>query len=290
VARTDLGAREGRLTLRLAGAGLLIATGAIHLDLYLTGYRSLPTIGWMFALQVLGAFAIAITVLLTPSWIAAAAGVAFAASTLAGYFLSVWVGLFGFKEVRTTAGLVAGLLEVGAVIVLTTYVVTCGTGARRVTVGSKRIKLDARAGIGGIAAAAVLAIALLAVSSAVAAGPPTAANLGAVQLSSRDVGVATVLTNSMGRTLYWFALDSPSTSRCTGSCTAYWPPVTGTPSLAPGLTGTLGTIARAATVRQATFDGHPLYTYIGDSGAGQTSGNGLNLNGGIWHEVTVNGP
>jgi hypothetical protein len=34
--------------LRVAGAGLLIAAGAIHLDLYLTGYRTIPTIGWLF--------------------------------------------------------------------------------------------------------------------------------------------------------------------------------------------------------------------------------------------------
>ena len=41
------------LALRLAGAGLLIATGAMHLDLYLTGYRTIPTIGWLFLLQVI---------------------------------------------------------------------------------------------------------------------------------------------------------------------------------------------------------------------------------------------
>jgi hypothetical protein len=42
--------RTWQLALRLAGAGLLIATGAIHLDLYLTGYRTIPTIGWLFLL------------------------------------------------------------------------------------------------------------------------------------------------------------------------------------------------------------------------------------------------
>src|SRR5260221_4517017 len=48
--------RWQRLGLRLAGAGLLIATGAIHLDLYVTGYRTIPTIGWLFLLQVIAAF------------------------------------------------------------------------------------------------------------------------------------------------------------------------------------------------------------------------------------------
>jgi hypothetical protein len=40
-----------RLGLQLAGAGLLAAAGAIHLDLYLTGYRTIPTIGWLFLLR-----------------------------------------------------------------------------------------------------------------------------------------------------------------------------------------------------------------------------------------------
>ena len=53
------------MLLRLAGAGLLAATAAIHLDLYLTGYRSIPTIGWLFLLQVITAFALAAAVLAT---------------------------------------------------------------------------------------------------------------------------------------------------------------------------------------------------------------------------------
>jgi predicted lipoprotein with Yx(FWY)xxD motif len=38
---------------------------------------------------------------------------------------------------------------------------------------------------------------------------------------------------------------------------------------------------------QATYGGHPLYTYVADTGPGQANGNNLNLNGGLWHEVTV---
>src|ERR1700677_1305459 len=49
--------------LRVAGAGLLIAAGAIHLDLYLTGYRTIPTIGWLFLLQVIAAFGLGLGVL-----------------------------------------------------------------------------------------------------------------------------------------------------------------------------------------------------------------------------------
>src|ERR1700683_1946841 len=52
---------------RVAGSGLLIATAAIHLDLYLTGYRTIPTIGWLFLLQVIAAFGLGLAVLAIPS-------------------------------------------------------------------------------------------------------------------------------------------------------------------------------------------------------------------------------
>lgn len=107
-----------RLGLRAAGAGLLAATGGIRLDLYLTGYRSIPTIGWLFLLQVIAAFGLAAVVLVSGRRLAAAAGAGFALTALGGYLLSVWIGLFGFKEVRTTAGIVAGLIEVAAFAVL----------------------------------------------------------------------------------------------------------------------------------------------------------------------------
>src|SRR5258706_2213765 len=95
--------RAWQLALRLAGAGLLIATGAIHLDLYLTGYRTIPTIGWLFLLQVIAAFVLGAAVGVLGTRLVAAAGAGFVLSTLGGYLLSVWIGLFGFPEVRTTA-------------------------------------------------------------------------------------------------------------------------------------------------------------------------------------------
>jgi predicted lipoprotein with Yx(FWY)xxD motif len=61
--------------------------------------------------------------------------------------------------------------------------------------------------------------------------------------------------------------------------------VTGPVTAGPGVTGKLATIKRSDGSVQATYDWHPLYTYIGDSAAGQAHGNNLNLNGGLWHEV-----
>ena len=114
---------------RVAGAGLLAATGAIHLDLYLTGYRSIPVIGWLFLLQVIAAFGLAAAVLVSGSRLAAGVGAGFAVSTLGGYLLSVWTGLFGFKEIRTTAGIVAGVIEVAAFAALA--VLALSPAARR---------------------------------------------------------------------------------------------------------------------------------------------------------------
>ena len=63
--------------------------------------------------------------------------------------------------------------------------------------------------------------------------------------------------------------------------------MTGTPSAGPDIPGRLGTIKRPDGMTQATYNGHPLYTYVGDTAPGQAFGNNLNLNGGLWHEMTV---
>src|SRR5262245_44737222 len=93
-----------RIILRIVGSGLLIATAAIHLDLYVTGYRTIPTIGWLFLMQVIVAFVLGFAVLaipsrlVIPSRLAAAAGAGFALSTLGGYLLTVAFGLFRSEE------------------------------------------------------------------------------------------------------------------------------------------------------------------------------------------------
>src|SRR2546421_6213460 len=79
--------------LRVAGSGLLIATAAIHLDLYLTGYRTIPTIGWLFLLQIIAAFGLGLAVLAIPSRVvilsrlAARARARLALATLRGHLL-----------------------------------------------------------------------------------------------------------------------------------------------------------------------------------------------------------
>ena len=123
--------------------------------------------------------------------------------------------------------------------------------------------------------------------SAPASSAPAAASGSALKAAS--VGGVTVLTNAKGFTLYWFVPDTPTKSNCNGSCASFWPPVKGPATAGTGVTGKLSTITRADGSTQATYNGHPLYTYVGDTAPGQNKGNGLNISGGLWHEVTVSG-
>ena len=125
-------------------------------------------------------------------------------------------------------------------------------------------------------------------NTAAAASAP-ASSSGGTAIAVRTISGQQVLTNAQGMTLYWFAPDTSTTSKCTGSCATYWPPVKGPATAGSGVTGTLSTITRSDGSTQATYDGHPLYTYAGDTAPGQAKGNGLNVSGGLWYEMTVSG-
>jgi predicted lipoprotein with Yx(FWY)xxD motif len=131
----------------------------------------------------------------------------------------------------------------------------------------------------------VIALVLLAVAvpGAGRAGPASAGG----RLRTVRIGGVNVLADAKGFTLYWFVPDTATKSNCNGSCAAYWPPVKGPATAGAGVTGKLGTIKRSDGSTQATYNGHPLYTYVGDTAPGQAHGNDLNLNGGLWHEVDV---
>jgi hypothetical protein len=228
---------HGYLLLRVTGAGLLLAAGAVHLDLYLTGYRTIPTIGWLFLLQVVTAFGLGAIVLATGSRLASAAGAVFALSTLGGYLLSLRIGLFGFREVRTAAGIVAALIEVIAFAALGALALGAGaqrqpvepaTHAGRLIGARQRVLPGAR---WAVAAFSVLAAVVSGIAVA-ATGPTSTGSSGAI-LKITKIDNITVLTNARGYTLYWFVPDTAGKSTCFGTCAAYWPPVTGKPNAGP---------------------------------------------------------
>jgi predicted lipoprotein with Yx(FWY)xxD motif len=151
-----------------------------------------------------------------------------------------------------------------------------------------RIKMVAAAGMAAVALGAA-ACSSSSAGTTGGSGTPSGASAsggGAVVKSATISGVA-VVTNAQGFNLYSFAPDTATTSKCSGPCAQIWPPLTGPVTAAQGVTGKLGTITRSDGSKQATYDGHPLYTYIADTAPGQANGNNLNLNGGIWHEVSV---
>jgi predicted lipoprotein with Yx(FWY)xxD motif len=267
---------------------LLFATGGVHLDLYVTGYRSIPTIGALFLLQVISAFGLALAVLVTGRRVAATAGAGFSLATLSGYLVSLRTPLFGFREVRTDAGIAAGVIEVVGFAALAALALVPSELAHQPA--KERLGRATRVlqGTGTRwLAGALVALAGLALALSLHATSRGPSNTGAssARLGVTTIGGVAVLTDAQGLTLYWFSQDSPTTSACTNGCTAYWPPDTGTPTAGPGVHGTLGTVHRSDGTVQATFDGHPLYRYIGDAGPGENNGNMLILSGGTWHEM-----
>jgi predicted lipoprotein with Yx(FWY)xxD motif len=122
--------------------------------------------------------------------------------------------------------------------------------------------------------------------SSTSPSPSTAA------VSVATAGVGKILVDGQGRTMYGFAADTKGHSNCNGSCLVYWPAVkagTTPPTDMAGVTATFGVLHRSDGTSQLTVNGWPMYTYAGDSKAGQTKGQGLNNAGGLWWVVNASG-
>ena len=153
--------------------------------------------------------------------------------------------------------------------------------------------------IGGIVAAAVVAgggaaagVALAGSGTPAAYGAPAAAAApaapGATGVGTAALKPGTALVDGAGRTVYLFEADNGTSSTCYGQCAQIWAPVpAGGPTSGGARAALVGTTMRTDGSTQATYNGRPLYTYIADSAPGQAKGNKLNLNGGLWYEVTV---
>src|ERR1019366_1419492 len=195
--------------LRVIGSGLLFATGAIHLDLYLTGYRTIPTIGWLFLLQVIAAFGLGAIVLVSDNRLASAAGAGFALSTLAGYLLSLRIGLFGFREVRTGAGIVAAVIEVVTFSALASVVLSPRPQHKsaELAIHSNNLadRLQAAVPAGRWVAVALSALAAVLLGVSLAATGPASTSTGSSRAFVKVASISgvSVLTNAQGYTLYW---------------------------------------------------------------------------------------
>jgi predicted lipoprotein with Yx(FWY)xxD motif len=115
----------------------------------------------------------------------------------------------------------------------------------------------------------------------------TSAAATAIGLKTAKVGGTTVLTNGKGFTVYSFAPDTSTKSNCNGACAKAWPPVK--PTTISAVKAPFSTIKRSDGSTQVTFQGHPLYTFVGDKSPGQAKGNGVNAFGGLWHVAPTSG-
>ena len=119
---------------------------------------------------------------------------------------------------------------------------------------------------------------------------PSSGGKASVKLASTKLG--SVLVDAKGRTLYLFEAVKGPMSACSGACASIWPPLTtsGKPSAGAGVTASkLGTTKRSDGATEVTYNGHPLYTYAGDSAPGQTSGQGLDDYGAEWYALSAGG-
>lgn len=138
-----------------------------------------------------------------------------------------------------------------------------------------------------LAGAMTLALAL----GALAAGPVSAQDAEPVTLATSTDALGTYLTGKDGMTLYFFTKDVfAGSSTCYGPCAENWPPVLvvdgATVTAGDGVTGVIGQAARTDGTTQVTYDGRPLYTWVNDAAAGDTTGQGV---GGVWFVAMADG-
>jgi predicted lipoprotein with Yx(FWY)xxD motif len=158
------------------------------------------------------------------------------------------------------------------------------------------------AGLGALLTGSLAAITLAGVLGVSLAGAQTGAMSvrlahvagGGAKIALRSTSMGKVLVNGRGFTLYAFTKDSKNKDRCamTAGCKNVWPVVSthGKPVAGPGVKRSLvGSIKLSGGVQQATYAGHPLYTYAGDSGPGETGYVGASQFGGRWLAVNASG-
>ena len=128
---------------------------------------------------------------------------------------------------------------------------------------------------------------------------PTASPSASSSMAATTIGLQSVsgidgkfLADGQGHALYLFEADKGTTSTCTGACAAAWPPVTASamPMAGGGVSQSLlGTTKRADGTEQVTYNGHPLYYFAADTGAGMVKGQGSKEFGAGWYVLNAKG-
>ena len=158
-----------------------------------------------------------------------------------------------------------------------------------------RMPLPVKLGIplgSALLAAACSSAAAAPASSAPAAGSPASASATGTVITTEAGSAGAFLTSGSGRTVYLWAKDGTNMSACSGACAAAWPPVPATGKLTAtggAKASDLGTITRSDGTKQVTYDGHPLYYFVGDSSPDQTAGQGSDAFGAKWWLVAPSG-
>lgn len=140
----------------------------------------------------------------------------------------------------------------------------------------------------------VLASAAGAVSAANARGGPTPARAaGAATVELRHTSLGEILVDSAGHTLYEFTRDRGAKNSCVSisGCSRAWPslPASGRPTAGPSVKSAELSSISVPGGKQVTYAGHPLYTYVGDTRAGETGYVGVSAFGGSWYAINASG-
>jgi predicted lipoprotein with Yx(FWY)xxD motif len=141
-------------------------------------------------------------------------------------------------------------------------------------------------------AVVLVGVAILVVAVAGGSAKKAPAVAGASSVGVKQTSLGKTLVDANGRTLYLFEADSAGVSSLSPAGLAVWPAFasTVTPQAKGGAVASdIGTVAGPGGARQVTYNGHPLYYYVGDRQAGSTAGQGLNQFGALWYVLSPSG-
>ncbi len=115
---------------------------------------------------------------------------------------------------------------------------------------------------------------------------------GTATVELRTTKLGAIVVDGAGFTLYEFTHDKKNKDTCMtiSGCSSVWPALTvsGTPTAGAGVEAKkLSTITLSGGAHQVTYNGHPLYTYTGDSAPGETGYVGADEFGGHWYALNA---